>query len=325
VHVLARARKMSDPLSNLRFVFDGQPPPIPDDGVPIPAVPDSDALLSDLELVADIWSADARESRHVAERAASIAALARRRHTERDRDFGPLGGPGLDSRLRQPAVLSQVSETFVSELALIRGCSEMEAESLAVESILLTTKLRGTWAELHAGRIDIRKMRAMVDLLSTATPKAVEEIERRVLPRAGELTVAQLRTRIRRALARLDAKALEERRARAARRADVGHRSTGDGMGQLIIDMHLAKAAACADAIRQHADLLASGRRPATDRGDPIPRRRRPDPAAVGRLATVGHRAADRARAARRALPERRQRTARRRGGGRDRHRRTVP
>jgi hypothetical protein len=256
VHVLARARKMSDPLSNLRFVFDGQPPPIPDDGVPIPAVPDSDALLSDLELVADIWSADARESRHVAERAASIAALARRRHTERDRDFGPLGGPGLDSRLRQPAVLSQVSETFVSELALIRGCSEMEAESLAVESILLTTKLRGTWAELHAGRIDIRKMRAMVDLLSTATPKAVEEIERRVLPRAGELTVAQLRTRIRRALARLDAKALEERRARAARRADVGHRSTGDGMGQLIIDMHLAKAAACADAIRQHADLL---------------------------------------------------------------------
>jgi hypothetical protein len=93
---------MSDPLSNLRFVFDGQPPPIPYDGVPIPDVPDHSPALSDLELVADIWAADARESRHAAERATSIAALARRRRIERDRDFGPLGGPGLDSRLRHP-------------------------------------------------------------------------------------------------------------------------------------------------------------------------------------------------------------------------------
>jgi hypothetical protein len=247
---------MSDPLVNLRFVFDGQPPPIPDDGVPIADVPDHSLALSDLELVADIWASDARECRHVAERAASVAALARRRRVERDRDFGPLGGPGLDSRLRQPAVLAEVSETFVSELALIRGCSEMEAEALAVESILLTSKLRGTWAELHAGRIDVRKMRAMVDLLSPATPEAVEKVERIVLPQAAAMTVPQLRTRVRRALARVDAKALEERRAEAARRADVGTRPTGDGMGQLIIDMQLAKAAACADAIRQYADLL---------------------------------------------------------------------
>ena len=166
---------MSDPLSNLRFVFDGQPPPIPDDGVPIPDVPDHSPALSDLELVADIWAADARESRHAAERATSIAALARRRRIERDRDFGPLGGPGLDSRLRQHAVLSEVSETFVSELALIRGCSEIEAESLAVESVLLTTKLTGTWAELYAGRIDVRKMRAIVDLLGAGQGSAVED------------------------------------------------------------------------------------------------------------------------------------------------------
>jgi hypothetical protein len=255
---------MSDPLSNLRFVFDGQPPPIPDDGVPIPDVPDHSPALSDLELVADIWAADARESRHAAERATSIAALARRRRIERDRDFGPLGGPGLDSRLRQPAVLSEVSETFVSELALIRGCSEIEAESLAVESVLLTTKLPGTWAELYAGRIDVRKMRAMVDLLSTAKASAVEEIERRVLPQAGRLTVAELRVRVRRALVRLDARAMKERRARAARKADVRHQPTGDGMSQLIIDLQLGKAAACADAIRQYADhLRADGdRRP---------------------------------------------------------------
>ena len=107
-------------------------------------------------------------------------------------------------------------------------------------------------------------MRAMVDLLSAAGQEAVEEIERRVLPHANRLTVAELRVRVRRALVRLDARALEDRRARAARQADVRHQRTGDGMSQLIIDMQLGKAAACVDAIRQYADhLRADGdRRP---------------------------------------------------------------
>ena len=144
----------------------------------------------------------------------------------------------------------------MTELALIRGCSELEAESLAIESILLTTKLTGTWGALYAGRIDVRKMRAMVDLLWPAKPKVAAEIERRVLPAAGQLTVAQLRVRVRRALVRLDAQALERRRREAARRAGVCHQPTGDGMSQLIIDMSVAGAAACVDAIRQHADLL---------------------------------------------------------------------
>lgn len=238
-------------------MFDDEPPSIGDDGELIPAEPDNVAPgLSDLELVADIWAADAREARHVAERAASIAALARRRRVERDREFGPLGGPGLDSRLRQSPVLAHVSETFVSELALIRGCSELEAEALAVESILLTTKLTGTWSALYGGRLDVRKMRAVVDLLGSAKPEVAEVIERRVLPAAARLTVAQLRLRIRRLLARLDAKALDERRAEAARRADVRHQPTGDGMSQLIVDLPLATAAACVDAVRQHAAHL---------------------------------------------------------------------
>ncbi|WP_236836739.1 hypothetical protein, partial [Blastococcus sp. KM273129] len=137
-----------------------------------------------LELVADIWAADAREARHAAQRAEAIAALARRRSIERDRDFGPLGGPGRDSRLRRSTVLAQVSQTFVTELALVRSCSEAEAEALAVESILLTTLLPGTWDALFAGRIDVRRMRALVDLLSTARPEVVAEVERRVLPHA---------------------------------------------------------------------------------------------------------------------------------------------
>ena len=248
---------MSEGTANVPGVFDGQPPPTEDDGVPIHALPDDLApRLSEMELVADIWAADAREARYVAERAAAIAALARRRRRERDRDFGPLGGPGLDSRYRQSPALAEVSETFVSELALIRHCTEYEAEALAIESLLLTTKLTGTWSALYEGRLDVRKMRALVDLLGQAKPAVAARIERRVLPGAETLTVAQLRARVRRALAHLDAEALKKRRAAAARRADVSHQPAGDGMSRFVVDMPLPQAAACVDAIDQYAQLL---------------------------------------------------------------------
>src|SRR4029453_3452164 len=108
--------------------MDSEPDRAPELGVPIRVLPEDLApRLSETELVADIWAADAREARHVAERAAAIAALGRGRPRARDRDFGPLAGPGLDSRYRQSSALAEVSETFVTELAMIRHCSEQEA------------------------------------------------------------------------------------------------------------------------------------------------------------------------------------------------------
>jgi hypothetical protein len=153
-------------------------------------------------------------------------------------------------------VLADVSETFVTELAMIRCCSEREAEQLAIESILLTTKLTATWSALYAGRIDVRKMRALLDLLGPAKPKVAAAIEARVLPGAERLTVAQLRDRVRRALARLDAAALDKRRKEAARRAGVWRQMTAEGMSQLVVDLSVAGSAACLDAISQYADLL---------------------------------------------------------------------
>jgi hypothetical protein len=236
--------------------MDSEPDQAPELGEPLPTLPEDLApALSETELVADIWAADAREARYVAERAVSVARLARRRRRQRVEEFGPRGGPGLDSRHRQPVVLTDYSETLVAELAFIRSCSEIEAETLLVESLTLTIKLRGTWSALYEGRIDVRKMRALVDLLGPATPRAVATIEARVLPVAGRLTVAQLRLRVRRALARFDSAALERRRIAAAGRADVCHQPTGDGMSRLMIDLPLYRAAACTDAIRQYADL----------------------------------------------------------------------
>jgi hypothetical protein len=237
-------------------VREDESPRRPNDGEPIPSLPEDLApALSELELVADIWASDAREARSVAERAVAISHFARRRRRQRMEEFGPKGGPGLDSRYRQPVELADYSETLVAELAFVRHCSEIEAETKLVEALTLTTKLRGTWGALYEGRISVPKMRALVDLLGPATPRAVAAIEARVLPVADRLTVAQLRERVRRALARLDPAALERRLAEAAKRADVRHHPTGDGMSRLLIDLPLWKAAACTSTIHQLADI----------------------------------------------------------------------
>jgi hypothetical protein len=244
---------------------DGQRGGSPSDGVPDPLRPDElDLGESELELVAEIWCADAREAREAARRAASIAALARRRGVERDAAFGPRGGPGVDARQLRPVALADVSETFVAELALIRQCTEAEAESLAVESIVLTTKLVDTWSALFEGRLDVRKMRAMVDLLGEVKESTAAIIQARVLPGAERLTVPQLREKVRRLLARLEAAALDKRRRDRVRRSDVHRWPVGDGMSQLVIDLTTPDAAACAEAIGQYADMLRAD-------GDPRP------------------------------------------------------
>src|SRR5918998_5563446 len=98
--------------------MDREPECAAEIGTPAQLLPEDLAPeLSEIELVADIWAADARESRYVAERAVSIARFARRRRRERLREFGPRGGPGLDTRHRQPAFLADYSETLVPELA----------------------------------------------------------------------------------------------------------------------------------------------------------------------------------------------------------------
>src|SRR5918994_7993326 len=136
---------------------DGGMPRPPEDGELIPVLPSEvvSPQLGEFELVCDIWSADAHVAREQARQAATIAELARRRSAERDTAFGSRGGPGPDSRVMRPAALADVADDFVSELALIRSCSEAEAGRLAAESILLATKLAPTWSELYAGRLTV--------------------------------------------------------------------------------------------------------------------------------------------------------------------------
>ena len=209
------------------------PPP---DGVPVRVLPgDLAAALSETELVADIWAADARAARYVAERAVSVAALARRRRIECDRVFGARGGSGPDARHRSQGSAGRGVGDLRDGAGTDPWLHRDRGRGDGVEAVLLTTTLTGTWAELYAGRIDVAKMRVLVHLLGSVKPAVASAIEKRVLPEAQRLTGTQLRARIRRLVARLDADALETRRAEAARRADAGYRPSDDGMAHLVV------------------------------------------------------------------------------------------
>ncbi|WP_456580992.1 HNH endonuclease signature motif containing protein [Blastococcus sp. SYSU DS0510] len=201
----------------------------------------------------DIWSADAHMAREYARQAAAIAELARRRSAERDADYGPRGGPGPDSRAARPAALADVSDDFVSELATIRNCSEVEAGRLAVESILLITKLAATWAELFAGRLTIRKARILLDLLGDASDAVAAAVQARVLPGAADRPPSRLGDRTRYHLYRVDAAARERRRRETERKADVHVQRTADDLGRLVIEGPLPAVHVARDAVDQYA------------------------------------------------------------------------
>ena len=227
-------------------------------GEPVPFVPDLAAReLSDMELVCGIWSGQARQSREYALETLSIAQLAHRRRGADAMDRGFRGGPGVDARAAASAVLAEVRDDFVSELALIRGCSEHEARTRATEALLLTGSLTPTWSELYAGRLSVRHARAVVELLGDAAPAVVAGVQARVLPQAEGLPYAEFRDRLRYHLDRLDAAAKERRRRVAAQKADVHVWPTAEeGMSWLGILTTTPKALAARGAIDSYAGML---------------------------------------------------------------------
>ncbi len=155
----------------------------PEDGEPVPFVPDDRAAeLSETELVADIWSAQSRQAREYAMELQAIARLAHRRRGVDGMARGARGGPGIDARAMATPELADISEAFVSEVALIRGCTDAQALVMARESILLTTTLAPSWSELFAGRIGLPHLKVLVDLLGDAAPEIAGEVQGRVLP-----------------------------------------------------------------------------------------------------------------------------------------------
>jgi hypothetical protein len=247
-------------------MWEGPVPPPAHVGEPVVVAPSEvvSAAWGELDLVADVWSTDARMAREYAHQAAVIAELARRRAASRDADFGARGAAGPDARAVRPAALAEVSGDFVSELAVIRHCGESEASGLAVDALLLTTKLAPTWGALYEGRLTIRKARILLDLLGDASDEVAAAVQGRVLPGAEDCDPGRLRDRTRYHLYRHDSDARERRRRAAERKADVHVERTPDGLGRLVIDGPLPLVCAARDAIGTYAQWARAD-------GDPRP------------------------------------------------------
>jgi hypothetical protein len=224
------------------------------EGEPVPEFDADD--FTEPELVTLLGAADAIEARNHAKRLLWIARLARRRR--RTGELGTADGrgrPGLDARATADAVLAEVAEEFVAELALTRGCSEPEAAAVLREAILATTVLAPAWRALDAGRIGPRHLRVLVDLLGDAPAEIAEQVQARVLPRADGTPAHVFRDRIRYHLYRVDAAARDRRRREALRRVGVFTRRVDEGVSELVIQGPTPAVHAAANAIDQYAWL----------------------------------------------------------------------
>ena len=204
---------------------------------------------------------------------AAIAELARRRRPL-DRDGADRGGGDPGRRGPGHPGLPAVSEFAVDELAAALRLSRCAAGTRLLVAVELAERLPETAAALRAGELDALKARRIVEATTRLPDSAASAVERRVLPRAGEQTVSQLRTSLSRAVLAVDPADAEVRHQRAVADRRVCITPQEDGMAELWALLPADGAAA----IRGTLDLLARrGRQQRwADHGQPPRRRARP-------------------------------------------------
>jgi uncharacterized protein DUF222 len=121
--------------------------------------------------------------------------------------------------------------------------SHREADTRVEFAQELTGHRRATFDALHAGRVDVRRARMLVDGVGVLGDAAATGVEARLLPDAGEHTPASFRRRVERAVAAADPAGFEDRHARAAEDRQVRCRPEPDGMGSLWALLPAADAA----------------------------------------------------------------------------------
>lgn len=109
-----------------------------------------------------------------------------------------------------------VDERSVSaEIGLAVRCSSSHAESQVALAQSLTERLPDTFEAMHDGRIDLAKARALVELTQCLSAEGARVVEAKVLPKAAERTLTQVRAAVRYQRDRVDPAAAERCRQRA--------------------------------------------------------------------------------------------------------------
>ena len=178
------------------------------------------ARLSDAALIDTVIGFDRIASWASARQARLLAEFARRRP----------GDHPLAARCDTP---SRASEFAPDEIGLALRLSRTTAANRLVMAEVLIADLPGTLAAWQAGTIDSLKARAITETSYLLPGELRGALEARVLPRAGQQTIAQLRAALARAVLVLDPEGAAERHhhRRADRRVVVS--PDEDGMASL--------------------------------------------------------------------------------------------
>jgi len=167
--------------------------------------------LSDDELVGLLLASRRLESQHAAVSLALVAELDGRRMTAAAR-------PGS----------SRASEHVADELAAALALTGRGADGLLGLARGLR-ELPMVWAALHAGRIDLARVRVFADELAALSGIKARACAAAVIDQAGGMTTGQLRAALRRLVAAADPDAARRRAEQA--RAEARVEAWGEGSG----------------------------------------------------------------------------------------------
>src|SRR4051794_35720658 len=206
------------------------------------------------EVAAELGLIQRNRAREVAREADLILRLAELRPDADDPPPGTAGGRRRGWRKTDPE-FPGVSEFFPDEVAHAINLGRGTAAFRARRAWTWRDNLPATFAALRRGQLDERRAGVLADVLQHTMPALSRAVEEALLPEAGELSLASLRTRALALLIELDATAVEQRHKEAKAAADVRSYDVGDGMATLAGDMTVEEAAACHAVIDQLARM----------------------------------------------------------------------
>jgi hypothetical protein len=131
------------------------------------------------------------------------------------------------------------------EVAAALGLAPVTAGSRLKNAEQLVTRLPETLDALLAGRIKCMQATAITEASYILADQLLPAFEDRVLTRAPEQTLSQLKQSVRRAVLRFDPASAEQRRQRAAADRSVRISDAGDGMAWLTALLPAPQAHAC--------------------------------------------------------------------------------
>jgi hypothetical protein len=122
-----------------------------------------------------------------------------------------------------------------AEIALALHVSNSHAESQLIFAQSLTERLPDTLEAMHDGTIDLAKARALADITHCLSAEDARLVEAKILPKAAERTLTQVRAAARYQRDRVDPAAAERRRQQAKAERDVFFTTIEDGSAELCV------------------------------------------------------------------------------------------